>query len=121
MNDGPISARQAIDAYATNRIAGASPGQLVLITYDYVLRCCRCGDTVNAKRGLIELTSGLNLEYLEVAGPLYRLYEYCLDRVREGDFAEVQRIVTELRDAWTEVLSVSEGQPRTASQENLEV
>ena len=99
-----IGAREAVGTYAASQIAGASPGQLVLILYDYTIGCCRRADAVNARRGLVELMSALDLTYLDVAGPLYRVYEYLLEQVRGGDFSTALPTLEELRTTWTEVL-----------------
>jgi flagellin-specific chaperone FliS len=107
------SPNEAVAAYAANQVSGASPGQLVTMLYEVTIKACRAGDTARARQGLIELSSGLNLDYLEVAGPLYRLYEFCLDGVQKGNFAEVEHLLSDLRQAWTEALDRT-GQRTTA-------
>jgi flagellin-specific chaperone FliS len=96
----PMSTREVVEAYNASKIKGATPGQLVLQTYDYVITNCRRGDWVQAKKGLVELMGSLNLDHPDVAGPLFRLYEYCLDGIRERRFDETIAILSELREAW---------------------
>ncbi len=100
-----ITAREAVGTYAASQIAGASPGQLVLILYDYTIGCCRRADVANARRGLVELMGALDLTYLDVSGPLYRVYEYVLEQVRSGEFSMALSTLEELRTSWTEVLA----------------
>jgi flagellar protein FliS len=106
--DEPVNTREAVLKYATSQIQGASPGQLVVMLFDATIAACRRGDRQVARQGLVELMSGLDLDYLDVAGPLFRLYEYCLDEVRKGNIEEVQRILTGLREAWCAAVAQAE-------------
>ena len=99
-----LTAREAVETYCANQVEGATPGKLLLQTYDYVIASCRAGDRFRTKRGIVELMGALDLEYLDVAGPLYRIYEYLLDIVREEKYDEAQRILMELREAWAQVI-----------------
>lgn len=98
------SAQDAVATYSANQVEGATPGQLMLQTYDYVIACCRRKDMVQAKKGLVELMGSLNLDQTDVAGPLFRVYEYCLDVVREGKFDEALGYLSELREVWADVV-----------------
>ena len=100
-----VTAREAIGTYAASQVANASPGQLIVILYDYTIGCCRRGDMMNAKRGLVELSAALDLTYLDVAGPLFRVYEYLLDAVRAGRFDEAQGTLEQLRESWVEAMA----------------
>jgi len=100
-----VTAREAIGTYASSQVANASPGQLIVILYDYTIGCCRRGDLMNAKRGLVELSASLDLTYLDVAGPLFRVYEYLLDAVRAGRFEEAQSTLEQLRESWVEAVA----------------
>lgn len=117
--------------YRANAVLTASPGQLVLMLYDGVLKSlaiardafARQGDdprrieTINqqllkAQTIIAELQGGLNLEAGgEFALTLQRLYEYHNRRLLEANLRkqvepviEVERLVRELRDAWAEML-----------------
>lgn len=94
----------ALATYARNKVEGSTPGQLILQTYDYVIACSRRGDWQRSNKGITELMSSLDLEYMSVAGPLWRIYEYCLDANREGRCEEVIDLMTELREAWASVV-----------------
>ena len=103
-NGCPTSTREAVEIYSASQVKGATPGQLILQTYDHIIACCRKGDQFQAKKGVVELMSSLNLDYQDISGPLFRLYEYCLDVLREQRFEEAIEILSELRDTWTQVL-----------------
>ena len=100
-----VAANEAIGTYAANQVSNASPGQVIVILYDYTIGCCRRGDLLNAKRGLVELSAALDLTYLDVAGPLFRVYEYLLEVVRAGRFDEAQSSLEQLRQSWVEAMA----------------
>ncbi|MFH1278938.1 MAG: flagellar export chaperone FliS [Candidatus Eisenbacteria bacterium] len=110
--ESPTDTSSAIATYVTNKVEGSTPGQLVLQTYDYIIACCRRSDWVRANKGIVELMKGLDLEHLEIAGPLWRIYEYCLDANREKRFEEVMGLLSELRSSWAQVVDeVETGRP----------
>jgi flagellin-specific chaperone FliS len=92
--------QNGIDAYRTNQVMGASPGQLVLLLYDHVIRCLTDEDMRGASKGLVELMGSLDLDYQEVSGRLFSLYEYCLDLVKKGEYEQASKILTEMRQMW---------------------
>lgn len=95
------------DPYLTQRIMSASPEQLISYTYGAILTACRTGDQERTLRGLMALVSALNFDYLEQALPMHKLYQYCLDRAREGNLDEVKYIIGEFKEAWSEAHKVS--------------
>lgn len=117
--------------YKTNAVLTASPGQLVLMLYDGALKAlalaregfsCPEDDPrrielinqqlIKAQTILIELQAGLNLEAGgEFAQTMHRLYDYHIRRLLQANLQkqvepviEVERLVNELRDAWSEML-----------------
>lgn len=113
----PTSARDAVETYKTSKVEGATPGQLVLEVYDYIIACCRRGDGMRAKKGLVELMGSLNLDSPDISGPLFRTYEYCLDIVREKKFEEAVGVLTEIREAWAAAVDRVESGAGTSSEE----
>ena len=92
--------QNGIDAYRTNQVMGASPGQLVLLLYDHVIRCLTNEDMTGASKGLVELMGSLDLDYQEVSGRLFSLYEYCLDLVKKSEYEQASKILAEMRQMW---------------------
>ncbi len=103
-----MTTNQAVQAYSTNKIEGATPGELVLHAYDYVIAQLRKGNMQTSNRGIVELQSSLNLDHLEVAGPLFRIYEYTSDIIRAGNFKDAERIISSLRNAWQQIVDLAE-------------
>ena len=124
--------------YRNNAVLTASPGQLVLMLYDGVLKNLaitrdaftrpasdpRRIETINhqllkAQMIIAELQGGLNLEAGgEFAATLHRLYDYHNRRLLEanlrkevGPVIEVERLIRDLRDAWAEMLGKQDVTP----------
>lgn len=118
--------------YRTNAVLTASPGQLVLMLYDGVLKALAIArdaftapaddprriQTINeqllkAQAILNELQGGLNMEAGgEFARTMHRLYDYHNRRLLEANVRkqvepviEVEKLVRELRDAWAQMLT----------------
>jgi flagellar protein FliS len=117
--------------YRANAVLTASPGQLVLMLYDGVLKSLSIArdafsrpandprriETINrhllkAQTIIGELQGNLNMEAGgELAVTLERLYDYHNRRLLEANLRkkvelviEVEGLVRELRDAWAEML-----------------
>lgn len=118
--------------YRANAILTASPGQLVLMMYDGVLKSLALAEeafkqpdtdprriqTINehllkAQAIISELQSGLNMESGgDFSKTMYRLYDYHNRRLLEANLRkqvepllEVERLIRELRDAWAQMLA----------------
>lgn len=129
-------------AYQTQSVLTASPGQLVLMMYDGILKFLDRAkeafsmpeddasrfETINfniqrAQNIIAELQSNLNHEVGgEVSQTLERLYDYYDRRLFEANIkkkvepiVEVAGFVKELRDAWAEMLRKEEGVNLTSS------
>ena len=121
--------------YRANSILTASPGQLVLLLFDAALnslaiarKACdeapsdpRQYEVVNAQivkaqKIIAELQGTLNLEAGgEFARTMYQLYDYYDRRLLEANLrkqtapiAEVERLLGEVRNAWSEMLRSQE-------------
>lgn len=119
-------------AYRANSILTASPGQLVLMLFDGALNALAiartaCDDTsgdprrveivhvqlTKAQKIIAELQGTLNLEAGgEFARTMYGLYDYYDRRLMEANLrkqsapiAEVERLMGEVRNAWSEMLN----------------
>jgi flagellar secretion chaperone FliS len=117
--------------YRANSILTASPGQLVLLLFDAALNslaqarvaCTESAEDprrlevvhtqiTKAQRIIAELQGTLNLEQGgEFARTMYRLYDYYDRRLMEANMkkqaapiAEVERLLGEVRNAWSEML-----------------
>lgn len=94
-----------VDAYKQSQVTGASPGQLVLMLYDHVIKCLKDSDQRGACKGIVELMGALDVDYQEISGRLFSLYEFCLDQVKKGNTEEACRMLSEMRDMWATALN----------------
>ena len=116
--------QDGIDAYRTHQVMGASPAHLVLLLYDHVIKCMRASDTGGASKGIVELMGSLDLDYQEISGRLFSLYEYCLDLVKKRRFDEAAKIMLDMRQMWAVAMDqmASQGPSSTAAaKENVDV
>ncbi|MGD9140150.1 MAG: flagellar protein FliS [bacterium] len=94
-----------VDAYKQSQVTGASPGQLVLMLYDHVLKCLKESDQRGACKGIVELMGALDVDYQEISGRLFSLYEFCLEQVKKGNTEEACKMLTEMRDMWATAIN----------------
>ena len=111
--------------YRSQEIMGASPLHLVIMAYDVAIRACAQQDFEKSTRAISLLRDALNFDYPEVAVGLFRVYQWCLDCIRQGDYEAASKALSELRDAWKQTeLSLTEKASSsssvvTAGQENI--
>jgi len=94
--------------YREQQVTGLGTGRLVLLALETALRACAQGRRGLLTSVLTELMAGLDLDSGEIAAGLLSLYGYMLRRVREGELAEVQGMLQELRDAWEQAVRAEE-------------
>ncbi|MEA4910323.1 MAG: flagellar protein FliS [Chloroflexi bacterium] len=86
--------------YRQQDVMGASPIRLVVMAYDLAIKACEQQDFARATKAISVLRDALNFDYPEVAVGLFRLYQWSLDCIRQGDYAAALSTLRELRDAW---------------------
>jgi flagellin-specific chaperone FliS len=100
---------QLMSGYATNAYAAAqtqslTPPQILLQLYDFAIAGCVARDGRKASAALVELIAALDFNYEDIAGGLYRLYDYALREVKAGRFDQPLRILRDLRETWRQAL-----------------
>ena len=115
--------QQGIDAYKENQVMGASPGKLVLLLYDHVIDCLKNSDMRGASKGIVELMGSLDLDYQEISGRLFSLYEYCLDLVKKKEYDQARKVMTEMRQMWAIAMErmASQGNQQEQAKETADV
>ena len=88
--------------YRQQDVMGASPLRLVLMAYDLAIRSCEQKDFTRATKSITVLRDALNFDYPEVSTGLFRLYQWCLDCIRQGDYTSAMNSLKELREAWAQ-------------------
>lgn len=89
--------------YRTQEVMGASPVHLVVMAYDLAIVACEKKDFMRATKAIGVLKDALNFDYANVAVGLFRLYQWCLDCIRQGDYDSAITTLRELREAWVTV------------------
>jgi flagellin-specific chaperone FliS len=82
---------------------GASPIHLVVMAYDLAITACEKQDFARATKAISVLRDALNFDYAEASVGLFRLYQWCLDCIRQGDYHSALTTLRELREAWSTV------------------
>lgn len=115
--------------YLLNQIKSASPGMLTLMLFDGAVRYLNISKDkaskssfseafkykINAQDVIYELSASLDMEHGSLPQNLYRLYDYMMDKLISIDInekypAEIDEIInilTEMRNAWKEMLETS--------------
>lgn len=88
--------------YRNQDVMGASPIRLVVMAYNLAINACEQQDFTRATKAISVLRDALNFDYPEVSVGLFRLYQWSLDCIRQGDYKSVAVSLTELRDAWAQ-------------------
>jgi flagellin-specific chaperone FliS len=86
--------------YRQQDVLGASPIRLVVMAYDVAIQACEQKDFERAVKAISVLRDALDFDYKEVAVGLFRVYQYCLDCLRKGDYTTPMGNLKELREAW---------------------
>ena len=90
-------------AYKMQEVMGASPLRLVIMAYDVAIRACEAKDLARGSQAVSLLRDSLNFDYPEASVGLYRLYQWCLDCMRQGNWEDAASVLRELRGAWLSV------------------
>lgn len=102
--------------YRQQDVMGASPIRLVVMAYDLAIRACEQQDFEKATRAISVLRDALDFDHAEVSVGLFRLYQWCLDCLRKGDFASAGSTLRELREAWYTAEQRMSGTGRTVAE-----
>ncbi len=99
MNTALMNGRK-LKSYQSSQIMSMDPIPLLIKVYDFIILNCKKRDLEKSTKGLVELISALNFDYQEVSLGLFRLYQYCLDNIKQNKFDEAIVILEGLRDSW---------------------
>ena len=94
--------------YQANEILEASPQKLLIKVYDYAIVHCKKEDLVKTNNALQILIDALRFdteEVREVSTGLLRLYKFCQDQMREGNYELVVTMLQELKTTWLDAFS----------------
>ncbi len=86
-----------------------TPEEVILRLYEIGIEACWHRDSARVGQVLHELIAALNFEYHEMATAYYNMYEYALRVLDQKKFDEIRDILTELHDAWEQVIPAMDG------------
>jgi flagellin-specific chaperone FliS len=92
----------AAQSYRSQQFLNLTPVEVIKKLYDVAIVACKKGDKDKAKKTINYLISGLNYDYQNISVPLYRLYQYAKYCMREGKNEEAARVLSDLRNVWTQ-------------------
>ncbi|OHB98067.1 MAG: hypothetical protein A2Z58_08250 [Planctomycetes bacterium RIFCSPHIGHO2_12_42_15] len=98
-----IAAKKISTAYLEQEIMTLNPVQLLIKAYDAGIAACNRREESKASAVLVELIDSLNFDYAEIAGSLFRLYDYCMREIKRGNFDVTLKVLKELRETWVQV------------------
>ena len=94
------------NAYFVKEIMDSTPPQLLLKVYDFAIAHCQRENVEKSNRAVSELINSLNFddeEAKDISVELLRLYQFVQDSTRKGEFDVSIKILSELRNTWTQV------------------
>jgi flagellin-specific chaperone FliS len=103
-------ARKVVSQYRQNVQVNLSPVEIIIKTYDAAIFSLRRKDILTADKAITELILALNFDKAnpksvsEVASGFLRIYEYCKLCIRKKKLEEAEKILQDLRDAWSQSL-----------------
>jgi flagellin-specific chaperone FliS len=86
--------------YRQQDVMNATPLHLVVMAYDVAIRACEAKDFEKAVKTISLLRDALDFDYPDVSMGLFRLYEWCMECIRHGDYTSAINTLSELRMAW---------------------
>jgi flagellin-specific chaperone FliS len=99
-----LNVQNATQTYRMNQINGASPLDLLIMAYDAALASAGQQDLDRFTRAMGVLRDALDFSYdADIALGFFRLYQYCADLARKGEYEEAAGIIRDLRDSWMQV------------------
>ncbi|MDR3572544.1 MAG: flagellar protein FliS [Anaerolineaceae bacterium] len=86
--------------YQKQEVNSATPLHLVIMAYDLAIKSCEHRDFQKATNTIGCLRDALDFDVPEVSMGLFKIYQYCLDNIRKGNYEAASATLVELRDAW---------------------
>ena len=93
-----------LNSYRTHSVLTLTPGEVIVKMYDIAVAALIARDGERACKVLVQLIDSLDFEYHEISVGLFRLYRYCMDEIKKGEFELPAGILRELRQTWLQAL-----------------
>ena len=99
--------RNRANPYLVNEIMESSQEKLLIKLYDFALTNCRLHNIEKTNKALNELIFGLRFDeekFEKISAGLFQLYNFCKDQMRKRNFSIVEKILSELKETWSDTL-----------------
>ena len=106
-----FSRKNVANQYLVKEIMEASQEKLLLKVYDYAIVHCQKQNMIKTNKALQVLIDALRYDEeaaKEISTGLFKLYQFCQFKMREGDYNIVHQILTELRKSWVDIFNKKE-------------
>jgi hypothetical protein len=91
--------------HASRRAAeAAGPHELVGMAYDLAILACRRGDASRSAKAVLLLRKVMRSAGPEDSSGVGKFYDWCLERIRRGEFDAAAQALSDLRAAWEEAM-----------------
>jgi flagellar secretion chaperone FliS len=93
--------------YLVKEIMEANPKKLLLKVYDFAILNCQKRNMIKANEALGVLIGALrfdNAEASQISLGLMKIYQFCQDQMRKGNFEIAYKFLTELKIEWQKAL-----------------
>ena len=129
--------KRVSDKYLRSQVESATPGMLIVMLYDGAIKFLNAykhkvstnafaeafNHKMKAQNIIYELSASLNMEAGDVAHNLYRVYDYMMDKLISIDVVakevaavdEVISLLTELKEAWKDIVEKPEEEPSSST------
>ncbi|MBM4166376.1 MAG: flagellar protein FliS [Ignavibacteria bacterium] len=103
-------ARKVVSQYRQNVHVNLSPVEIIIKMYDAAIFSLKRKDVFTADKAITELILALNFDksnpknVADVASGFLKIYEYCKSCIRKKKLEEAEKILQDLRDAWSQAL-----------------
>ena len=107
MYQAAVQNKSKLNPYLANQILNAPPEQLLIKVFDFAVVNSEKKDMVKTNNALNELIGFLQFDndsFKDLSINLLKLYQYCQDQARKGNFDIVTKILGELRESWLQVI-----------------
>jgi len=107
-------------SYRINQVANADPLDLLLMAYDAALGGCAQRDLGRTTQAVSLLRNALDFSYEpDIAMGFFRLYQYCAELARKGEYDQAADLLRQLRHSWAQVrdMLAEDSQPSLSPRE----
>ena len=98
----------AANQYLMKEIMEAPQEKLLIKVYDFAILNCQRHNLAKTNKALQVLIDALRYDdegAREISTGLFKLYQFCQEQMREGDYEIVYKILTDLKQSWQSVFN----------------